>query len=460
MRCTSSISTVFLSFCFLLLATRAIAQTTYQTLGQSFKYPFTTSSHYTSSVLFSNLTNPHGLTFDTYGNILVVERGVGITAFSPAPVVNPLGAWQRKVLVSNSALTGAIAHEDGKIYVTTNSQALIYLYDEDNVEVGGSFADSYPVVTGLPSAGEPIHTIRLEKASNGNVIALIIGTGPPTTWTSTSSSDYSQVRRFPFPSIVSLVFPPPAMTWSSGQILAKGVRNPTSFAFAPDDSAKLYILENSMGITGINGITSTFGNQNPADELNLVILPTPTSTGLLAPPTATITPKPFGHPDCVTLWDPQADPVGVPQYTASSRGAQMSVGSQTNSWCQNTNNNVPPVLYFEPHSLPADITFYEGVLEEDGPVNPFGDSYIGSAFVAMRGASSGFGVAVIGFPLSVPPPTGGWLPYEYILQAWDLDACPDECIGPGGVAFGRDGHLYVTSESTGELFVVERLWIF
>ncbi|EEB88093.1 hypothetical protein MPER_14274, partial [Moniliophthora perniciosa FA553] len=36
----------------------------------------------TAGVVFSNLTAPRGITFDSEGNLLVVERGFGVTALS------------------------------------------------------------------------------------------------------------------------------------------------------------------------------------------------------------------------------------------------------------------------------------------------------------------------------------------------------------------------------------------
>lgn len=50
--------------------------------------------------------------------------------------------------------------------------------------------------------------------------------------------------------------------------------------------------------------------------------------------------------------------------------------------------------------------------------------------------------------------------YTYIVQAQNLTACIDPavdagCIRPVGLAFGGDGKLYVSSDETGELFVLD-----
>lgn len=55
---------------------------------------------------------------------------------------------------------------------------------------------------------------------------------------------------------------------------------------------------------------------------------------------------------------------------------------------------------------------------------------------------------------SVPFPLGlsaSLLPYSFLIQATNLNSCPGTCIRPVGLAFGRDGRLYVSSDSSGEV---------
>ncbi|KAF8062264.1 hypothetical protein FPV67DRAFT_1398234, partial [Lyophyllum atratum] len=52
-----------------------------------------------------------------------------------------------------------------------------------------------------------------------------------------------------------------------------------------------------------------------------------------------------GFPDCTTLWNPNADPVGVPQYTGLSRGDQISLNlgvGRDGKWCRQKSNNKAP----------------------------------------------------------------------------------------------------------------------
>jgi len=46
--------------------------------------------------------------------------------------------------------------------------------------------------------------------------------------------------------------------------------------------------------------------------------------------------------------------------------------------------------------------------------------------------------------------------YEFLAHVPDLDVCPGSCIRPVGLAFDPAGRLFVSSDTTGELFFVSR----
>ena len=58
----------------------------------------------------------------------------------------------------------------------------------------------------------------------------------------------------------------------------------------------------------------------------------------------------YGFPDCTTLWNPLADPVGVPQYVGLPKGDQISLNldpERPDKWCRDPKNNLAPVLSFQ-----------------------------------------------------------------------------------------------------------------
>jgi glucose/arabinose dehydrogenase len=196
------------------------------------------------------------------------------------------------------------------------------------------------------------HTLLLETDSAGAAAGMLVGAGPLSNVDLTArdpASGRSQIRRFVFPTITPAVFPPIPSPWAGGQVIAYGLRNPAGFAFptgpsiTPVGRKSLYVAENGASLDNVLGFTPKFANDNPADELNLVTY--------LTTPVSTSPPKSYGFPDCTTLWNPSADPVGSPQYVGLTRGEQISLNLATirnDTWCRTTPElNQPPALSFQ-----------------------------------------------------------------------------------------------------------------
>ncbi|KAJ6451257.1 soluble quino protein glucose/sorbosone dehydrogenase [Mycena sanguinolenta] len=406
--------------------------TTFQPSGVPFQSPVTTAPGFTSNVLFSNLTAPRGITLDEQENILVVERGFGVTAFNPTT-----GGWNRTVVITNPNFTQGIQLNSDLLYVSTASDVLLYHYNSLNKSVSNSDSPTV-VITGLPPDGDlTTHTLQLQKC--GAETKLLIASGPFTNIDPTArdpSSGRSQIRRFILPQSA----PTAPLQWSAGEILAYGIRNPAGFAFHPPFSSQLYVVENGPSIDNVTGLTPTFVNDNPADELNLVAV-----GGNL---------EFYGFPDCAPLWNPSADPIGDPQYVNLNRGDEISLllePERNDTWCMSPENNVPPVLNFQAHSVPLDIKFYEAPTQPSA--TSFPSSFNGDAVVSFHGSfdrvpPTGYGVVHVSFPLN-----GN---YSFLVQATNLTSCPGTCIRPVGLAFSSSGVLYVSSDSSGELFAIER----
>lgn len=152
------------------------------------------------------------------------------------------------------------------------------------------------------------------------------------------SSGRSQIRAFNLSSVAT----PPVQDFFSGTLVAFGIRNPAGFAFLPPQSFDhLWVVDNGASIDNVTGLTSTFFNDNPADELNLVQAPLSNDSSRN---------RFYGFPDCTTLWNPLADPAGDPQFTHLRTGAQFSLdleADRNDSWCRSSQNNIPPRLSFQ-----------------------------------------------------------------------------------------------------------------
>ncbi|KAF7302457.1 NHL repeat-containing protein [Mycena chlorophos] len=403
---------------------------TIQPRGAPFKAPVTVAPGFTARVLFSNLTTPRGITLDAEENVLVVERGFGITAFNPTST-----GWQRSVVISNPNFTQGIQVAGSVLYASTAGQVLAYSYDAASKSVSGA---PCVIIEGIPPDGDlTTHTLQLQDGGH-----MLIATGPFENIDVTArnvSSGRSQIRRFNLPSTSTCAAP---LEWATAEVLAFGIRNPAGFAFHPSNSNALYVVENGASIDNVTGLTAAFVNDNPADEINLVHLGEKLEF--------------YGFPDCTTLWNPDADPTGDPQYTTLRRGDQISLllePQRGNAWCADVKNNVPPVLSFQAHSVPLDIKFYQS------PRSPtsksFPESFNGDAAVSFHGSfdrtpPTGYGVVHVPFPLTSSDT------YNFLVQAANLTSCPGSCIRPVGLVFSKEGVLFVSSDNSGELFVIER----
>lgn len=202
------------------------------------------------------------------------------------------------------------------------------------------------------------HTLLLEKGLLGGSVAILVGSGPLTNIDPTArdpASGHSQIRRFilPHPPTPTSVFP--TVHWADGKVIVYGIRNPAGFDFPTGStifSRSIYVAENGASIDSVTGLTAAFVNDNPADDLEFVTYSTSPSPHLAIPP------KFHGFPDCSTLWNPTADPVGVPQYTTLAKGAQFSLNldpARDDNWCRSVANSQPPAFSFQVSLLYAPI---------------------------------------------------------------------------------------------------------
>lgn len=132
----------------LLLCLPTVALGLVQPDGVPFKFPTVVAPGINASVIFSNLTNPRGITFDSQQNLLVVEHGVGVSAFTR--VRSPVTGWDRTVVIANDGFTHGIQVEGTTLYVSTASEVLAYEY---NPATRTASTAPSTLITGLPADG-------------------------------------------------------------------------------------------------------------------------------------------------------------------------------------------------------------------------------------------------------------------------------------------------------------------
>ncbi|GJE86242.1 soluble quino protein glucose dehydrogenase [Phanerochaete sordida] len=413
----------------------------------AFRSPVTAAPGLAATPIFANLTTPRGIAFDGGGSLLVVERGLGVTAFTEhAP---GCAGWFRSVVLADAGLTQGIQVDGPRLYVSTAGEVLRFAYDEATRQVSG---EPVTIVDGIPPDGElttrPILLFPSTDPTHILVSSALATNIDPTA--RNASSGRSQIRLFPLAPPTSNSS---AQDFFSGALLAFGIRNPAGFAFLPPRSPNMWVVDNGASIDNVTGLTAAFVNDNPADELEFV----DAAAGAHAN-------RFYGFPDCTTVWNPRADPVGDPQFLNFTTGEQFSLELQPerdNAFCQDPKNNVPPRLSFQAHSVPLDIKFFfPGKGNNAGSSVPA--SWAGDAFVSFHGSfdrtpPTGYGVVRVPFAgLQPAAPPASQKGYTFLAQATNLTSCPGTCIRPVGLAFASDGRLFVSSDSSGELFIISR----
>lgn len=152
----------------------------------------------------------------------------------------------------------------------------------------------------------------------------------------------------------------------------------------------------------------------------------------------------FGYPECFTAWQPQ----DIPDFDGQV-GEQFAVplnSTQNDTTCDLANRQAPR-LAFQAHTAPLDILF-----------NPGGTA----AWISFHGSWNrdspiGYDLSVVEFengePVAANTSREAAVP---IMSNQDLSACPDGCFRPVGLAWDSNGRLFMSSDSTGEIYMIVR----
>lgn len=82
-----------------------------------------------------NLTKPRGIAIDSSQTILVIERGLGVTAFTDKD--SGCNGWLRSLVLQNASLTEGIQVSDHSLYVSTAGEVLRYAYSPERRNISG-----------------------------------------------------------------------------------------------------------------------------------------------------------------------------------------------------------------------------------------------------------------------------------------------------------------------------------
>jgi len=248
------------------------------------------------------------------------------------------------------------------------------------------------------------------------------------------TSGHSQIRVFNISS-------PPATPLDyaiDGRLLGWGLRNSVGVAEHPDTGG-IYSVENSADQLERQG--TDIHQDNPGEEMNF--------HGYLNSSSSTTTQPEqggnYGYPHCFALWDT----TNLPNKGDMKVGSQFALDPSptlNDTTCEE--DYVAPRLTFQAHMAPLDIKF-----TSDGSL----------AYVSFHGSWNrdepvGYKLSVVSFANGEPvAPADSTEAAVDILSNADNSRCPGNCFRPAGLAIDGQGRVYMSSDATGEIYVLQRV---
>ncbi|KAK6338799.1 hypothetical protein TWF696_009609 [Orbilia brochopaga] len=400
----------------------ALAQTTCTPLVGDLPAP-SMAPGYRSDIAFEGLKFPRGIQWDSAGHLLVVDRGAGIYWFT---VDSCLQLQDQRLIINDTELNHGISMStDGKtLFASTNDVVYSWAYDS----MTGDVSDRKTLVTGMANNEEDAQITRTLLSPVSQPDWLIISIGSQTAAdisTLDVTSGKAQIRAFN----VSEISKESVKFTEAGFVLGFGLRN--SVGLGEDNLGQLWSVENS--IDGVKRNGQEIHENNPAEELNF--------HGSLKD----MSPRgDYGYPNCFAVWEASEIP--------DEQG--LETGDQFSMYVNSTINDTlcaelyqPPRISFQAHQAPLDIKF-------DGD---------GQAWVSFHGSWNraspvGYRVVTVAFKDGQPVENNSSQTASIEIMAnTDLSQCQNACFRPVGLAFDTAGHLWMSSDATGEIYVIRKM---
>ncbi|KAI1101685.1 hypothetical protein F4804DRAFT_343800 [Jackrogersella minutella] len=396
------------------------------------RYPYKLAKDWKATKVANNLSSPRGIVVDSKSRLLIVQKGVGISQHN----LDKDGCiTSSRILISMSALNHGIYFGiDGRtLYASSEAAVFRWAYDPQSGNTTGSPAT---IVSGMAGQDHisrtliiPPHRPNLLVVSHGSNSNLDAAAIDP-------ASGEAIVKVFDVSKVPNGGYNWPKDGYNAGY----GLRNDVGLAF--DGNNMLWGVENSADqlTRTVNGVAKDIHTDNPAEKLNFL--------GDVTRPNNDW----YGYPVCFAIWRP--DPAIADNSHVLGTGQQFALAPNAtfnDETC--ARRSVPPRLVFQAHTAPLDAKF-------DAPRYQ-------TLFVTMHGSWDRN--PPVGYKLVAVPFTSRGRDYAYAPVAQpsshtgyqDVFFPPDEgkcssttCARPVGLVFDAGGRLYMTSDTSGEVFVL------
>ncbi|KAK3176342.1 hypothetical protein OEA41_007665 [Lepraria neglecta] len=372
---------------------------------------------YRAALVATGLTDPRSIEFDSSGNLLVVQAGAGVESLQ---------------LQDNGGTCVTLNHglalsQDGKTLYASSAEAA-YSWDYDPATSTASKTNT-TLVSNMKTDDHTTRTLLMSQKVNGTLLISRGSTSNIDPEAETLSSGHSQIRAFNLLNITSDGYD----FDTDGLRLGWGLRNSVGVAEHPTTGG-IYSVENSVDQATRDG--QDVHEDNPGEEMNF--------HGYLNGTEYAPQGSNYGYPYCFAAWAPS----DLPMNSNLTIGSQFAIGNQNNTindtYCA---EQTPPRLTFQAHMAPLDIVFN----------NSGNDGWVTFHGSWDRTDPSGYKVSTIQFADGEPvAPANSNTSYTDIFANANNGVCPNNCFRPVSMAFDSQGRMFVSSDASGEIYVVVR----
>ncbi|KAF6824212.1 glucose sorbosone dehydrogenase [Colletotrichum plurivorum] len=368
---------------------------------------------------------PRTIHVDSEGALLILDATVGVYRVTFEDNGGTcLRVLESKLLIDNARLTHGMAlSEDGKtLYASSVDKVFAWAYDQ---KAGTVNAEPAVVIGNMANNDQTTRTLVMSGASRN---WLVVSRGVDENFDMDaldSSTGHAQVKAFD----LSKSGNDPYDFNTDGKLLGWGIRNAVAVAEDPA-TGNVWAMDNSIDDITRNGVD--IHDNNPGEELNIL--------GAVANETEAGN---YGYPRCFAVWD-----TTIPLNDSLKVGDQFSM--EQNSTMNDTrchNDYIAPRLTFQSHTSPVFLKF-----SKDGS----------RAFMSFRGSFNrpdpvGYALTAVEFADGEPvADSDSTNVLKNIMYNKDLSACPDQCFRPVGLAWDAQDRLFMTSDSTGEIYILRQ----
>ncbi|ETI26698.1 hypothetical protein G647_10358 [Cladophialophora carrionii CBS 160.54] len=391
------------------------------------------ASGYRMQVVATGLSKPRGILLDKAGNLLVVEQGRGVVS------AHTLEENDGCVSVGTSTdLTPALSlnhgieiSQDGKtLYASSSESVYSWTYDQSAMTV----SNNATLVRNMAGSDHTTRTLLLSNKAPGMLVVTRGSTSNIDFDSASLDSGHSQIKAFNISNVTST----PYDFNSDGLRLGWGMRNDVGIAEHPN-SGGLYSVENSADQITRMGVD--VHEDNPAEELNFL--------GYLNGTQYASQGGNFGYPWCFSAWGvedlPDNDNLTVGSQFAIDASPDSNNENRTDAYCA---EQLPASLVFQAHMAPLDIKFNNSGTE---------------AWVTFHGSWDrtdpvGYKMSVVAFNATGEPvdELQSRTAARDIFANQDNSRCPGDCFRPVGMAIDSQGRIFVSSDASGEIYLVSR----